>query len=102
MNKRAACLLSSAACVLFLHGAVLASETTTYTYDPLGRLKGVSTAGGPSNGVTVSTGFDPAGNRTNYTVAGAAAQPIARSSSKTDGGVKPVSTAKPAAGWTEP
>jgi len=34
------------------------------------------------------------------TLPGAAVQPIARGS-KNDGGVKPVSTAKPAAGWTE-
>jgi YD repeat-containing protein len=44
-----------------------ASETTTYSYDPLGRLSGASSSAGPQ----VSTGYDPAGNRSNYTVTGA-------------------------------
>ncbi|MEG3152093.1 Calx-beta domain-containing protein [Sphingomonas sp. ZT3P38] len=49
----------------------LANETMVYTYDPLGRLVSVTIAGGPRNGQQVSTGFDPADNRTNYQVAGA-------------------------------
>ena len=75
MNKKAAALLSSAAGLLFLHGAVLASETTNYTYDPLGRLVGVSTLGGPRNGTAVTTDYDPAGNRENYSVADAPTVP---------------------------
>jgi hypothetical protein len=41
----------------------LASETTTYTYDALGRLVQVSNAGGPRNGAANATRYDPAGNR---------------------------------------
>ena len=63
MNKKAAALLSSAAGLLFLHGAVLASETTTYSYDPLGRLVGVSTPWRTPQWVAVTTDYDPAGNR---------------------------------------
>jgi YD repeat-containing protein len=39
------------------------SETTTYTYDSLGRLIVTSNAGGPRDGKTISTRFDPVGNR---------------------------------------
>ena len=51
--------------------ASVANETLVYSYDPLGRLISVTIAGGPRNGQQVSTGFDPADNRTNYQVAGA-------------------------------
>jgi hypothetical protein len=48
-----------------------ASENITYQYDALGRLVAVSTAGtAPTSGQNVTTSFDPAGNRTNYTVNG--------------------------------
>lgn len=45
-------------------------ETTTYTYDALGRLVTSTTAGGPNGGVTVQPAYDPAGNRTQYNVSG--------------------------------
>jgi hypothetical protein len=48
--------------------AALASETTTYSYDALGRLVATTHSGGPNNGVAMATCFDPAGNRTAYTV----------------------------------
>ena len=51
--------------------APAASETVTYSYDALGRLVGVSTSGGPNDGVGVGTTYDPAGNRCTYTVGGA-------------------------------
>lgn len=51
-------------------GAAKAQETTTYTYDALGRLVSSKTSG--SQNVTTSIRYDAAGNRTNYTVAGAA------------------------------
>jgi len=38
MNKKSAWLLISAADVVFLHCAASANDTTTYTYDALGRL----------------------------------------------------------------
>ena len=43
-----------------------AGETITYTYDALGRLTGVATAGGPNAGTTIATTYDPAGNRCTY------------------------------------
>lgn len=50
-------------------GAAKAQETTKYTYDALGRLVSSKTTG--SQNVTTDIKYDPAGNRTNYTVAGA-------------------------------
>jgi hypothetical protein len=43
---------------------VHAQETTTYTYDVLGRLETSTNSGGPNNNVFMKTCFDPAGNRT--------------------------------------
>jgi YD repeat-containing protein len=43
-----------------------ASETTTYTYDELGRLIGSSNSGGPRNGRQTVISLDPAGNRKAY------------------------------------
>jgi len=51
--------------------ASAASETQTYSYDALGRLISTSTSGGPNTGTATSATFDPAGNRSNYTVTGA-------------------------------
>lgn len=45
-----------------------ASETTTYTYDALGRLVQVSHSGSVNNGVTESYAFDKASNRTQVQV----------------------------------
>lgn len=39
------------------------SETSTFTYDALGRLVAVVNSGGPRNGNTASNRYDPAGNR---------------------------------------
>jgi hypothetical protein len=63
------------ACALLLAPAALAQETTTYTYDALGRLKTTSTSGGQNDGTTNQVQFDPAGNRTNYTTTGATGTP---------------------------
>jgi hypothetical protein len=52
---------------------VQAAETVTYTYDALGRLVTTTTSGGPNAGISTGTTFDPAGNRTTYTVTGASA-----------------------------
>jgi hypothetical protein len=51
--------------------AAMAQETTTYTYDALGRLIVSSTSGGPNNGTTNQINHDPASNRTGYTITGA-------------------------------
>lgn len=48
----------------------IASETTTYSYDALGRLTGSSSTGSVNNGLNTAIQYDPAGNRTNYTVTG--------------------------------
>lgn len=47
-------------------GLAHGSQTVTYTYDPLGRLIGSQTQGGPGNGTTQVFKFDAAGNRTQY------------------------------------
>lgn len=60
-----------------------ASETVTYSYDALGRLVGSVTAGGANSGISTGTSFDPAGNRTSYTVSGASAAQIPRSTVRT-------------------
>lgn len=52
-------------------GTARAGETTTYTYDAQGRLVAVQSSGTVNNGQNVSVSYDAAGNRTNYTVAGA-------------------------------
>lgn len=53
----------------------LASDTVNFTYDALGRLIAVATAGGPNDGMSVSTGYDRAGNRSNYSVTGTGNSP---------------------------
>jgi YD repeat-containing protein len=54
----------------FAVGAAAAPETTTYRYDALGRL--VSTSG---EGGETALRYDPAGNRTQYVVAGTGGMP---------------------------
>lgn len=53
--------------------ATQAAETTTYTYDALGRLDLVTVSGGPVTGVSSDFSYDPAGNRTATLVTGASA-----------------------------
>lgn len=67
---RAGLFLATASCALV---AAHASETTSYTYDELGRLTGTNKTGTVNGGVATSTSYDPAGNRLNYTVSGVAA-----------------------------
>ena len=45
-----------------------AQETTSYTYDALGRVTGVNRSGGPVSGTSTAYTYDPASNRTNVTV----------------------------------
>jgi YD repeat-containing protein len=48
-------------------GATATAQTTsTYAYDPLGRLVVTSANGGPSGATTTTIRYDPAGNRTSY------------------------------------
>lgn len=69
MSRAKIWLASSAATAVILSYAALAQETTTYSYDGLGRLQGSSISGGSNNGRKTGTCFDPAGNRTRYDVA---------------------------------
>ena len=58
----------AALAVLVPLSAAQAQETTTYTYDALGRVVTVQKSGGPSTGVQTTYQYDRAGNRTNVTV----------------------------------
>jgi len=73
MRRTRVWLAGSVASVAILSCSAWAQDTTTYSYDALGRLNSSSVSGGPNNGQQTSTGFDPAGNRSTYTVAGAPA-----------------------------
>lgn len=50
--------------------AVQATETTSYTYDELGRLTKTAVAGGPAGSSQISSVFDAADNRLNQSVTG--------------------------------
>lgn len=52
--------------------AAQASETTTYSYDALGRLVSSASSGTVNNGLSTTISYDPAGNRSCYGVTGAA------------------------------
>jgi YD repeat-containing protein len=73
--RRIAYVLGTAAGALALGGTGAASETTSYSYDALGRLVAVATAGGPNDGLAVATAYDPAGNRSSYSVGGGTPPP---------------------------
>lgn len=49
-----------------LASAASGSETTSYSYDALGRLIATTRSGGPSSGVNMANCFDRAGNRLRY------------------------------------
>jgi hypothetical protein len=55
------CAMASSAC---------AQETTTYTYDALGRVISVVHNSGPISGTTTTYNYDFAGNRTSVNVTG--------------------------------
>lgn len=59
-----------------ISGTATATETTTYSYDALGRLAGSGTTGSVNNNVVTSTAFDAAGNRSNYTVDPTGSTPV--------------------------
>ena len=65
--RRSILLTGASLGALFLAGLAQAqSSTETYTYDALGRLISVETAGGQNNNETHSICYDDAGNRTQY------------------------------------
>lgn len=59
-------------CAMETSTSAIAQETTTITYDALGRVVKVQKSGGPSNGVEANYEFDAAGNRTRVKVEGSA------------------------------
>lgn len=66
-------ILFSAGCLvlaLVVASSAHAAETVTYTYDALGRLRGTAHAGGDNDQMQQTIVYDPAGNRTQYQVAG--------------------------------
>lgn len=69
MNRAKIWLTASVATVAILSCSALAQETTTYSYDGLGRLQGATIAGGTNNGRKTGTCFQAAGNRMRYDVA---------------------------------
>jgi YD repeat-containing protein len=69
MSRAKVWLTASVATIAILSCSALAQETTTYSYDGLGRLQGSTIAGGTNNGRKTGTCFDAAGNRTRYDVA---------------------------------
>jgi YD repeat-containing protein len=68
MVNKANYLLGTAVSALAASSAAQASDTTSYTYDALGRLVVVTTSGGPNNGLVVGICYDRSGNRTTYSV----------------------------------
>jgi Bacterial Ig domain len=70
LRARAALALAAWAAITAA-GAAGAAETTTYRYDELGQLVATTSTGTVNNGLTSSTGYDPAGNRSSYVVTGA-------------------------------
>jgi hypothetical protein len=69
MSRAKVWLAASVATAAILSCSALAQETSTYSYDGLGRLKGSTIAGGTNSGRVTGTCFDAAGNRTRYDVA---------------------------------
>lgn len=83
-----------------LSQATHASETITYTYDALGRLIATAHSGGEYEGLQTSVSYDPAGNRSNYTVTNVPAAPTLSISNATttEGGTLVFTVTKSGAG----
>lgn len=60
---------------LALASAAQAGETVTYSYDALGRLTATTSSGTVNDGVATGIAYDPAGNRSGYSVTGVAPPP---------------------------
>jgi hypothetical protein len=69
MSRAKIWLAASVATAAILSCSALAQETTSYSYDGLGRLKGSTITGGTNNGRATGACFDAAGNRMRYDVA---------------------------------
>jgi len=57
--------------VIMLPLLIAGQDSTSYSYDALGRLTTVANSGGPCPAAPASYTYDAAGNRTNVTVTGA-------------------------------
>jgi len=64
-------LLLAGAVLALSAGQASAQETTSYTYDELGRLVTVTHSGSVNNGVQTAYTLDAADNRTQVTTTGA-------------------------------
>ena len=62
--------LMAASALLAGTGPALAGETTTYSYDALGRLTNAAHSGSVNGGLNQAYSHDAADNRTNVTVTG--------------------------------
>jgi uncharacterized protein involved in exopolysaccharide biosynthesis len=70
MTNKSKLVLLAFGAAMSLSVPASATETTTYTYDALGRLTQSKSTGSVNNGLQTDTVFDPAGNRSNQTVSG--------------------------------
>lgn len=59
---------ASVAALAAANSVAWSAETTEYVYDELGRLIAVNNSGGPRNGKSALTAYDPAGNRASQAV----------------------------------
>jgi hypothetical protein len=75
MNRKMLYCAGTVGAALSWNGAGAATDSVSYSYDALGRLVAVSTSGGPNNGQAVATAYDPAGNRSSYSLTGAGGSP---------------------------
>ncbi len=65
----------------------LATETISYTYDALGRLIEIKSAGSVNDGQVAATAYDDAGNRTSYSATGVPVSISISDASITEGGM---------------
>jgi hypothetical protein len=84
MGRDLLILSSVLAVFLLLCPSAHAAETINYTYDALGRVKTAAHVDGDNNGMAINYTYDPAGNRTQYVVAGS------KNKGRVEGGVSVV------------
>ncbi|WP_353847633.1 RHS repeat domain-containing protein [Sphingomonas sp.] len=61
--------LLASACLMLTNAGAWCQAINTYRYDSLGRLIVSSVSAAPNGSKSTTIGYDPAGNRTSYTVA---------------------------------
>jgi YD repeat-containing protein len=70
MGRFSSTIIAALAAAVLLTTAAQAAETISYTYDALGRVIKAQHVGGDNDGMVIDYKYDPAGNRTEYKVAG--------------------------------